>query len=383
MSCHFLIVAMPGAGNLGDDLISSILVKKISEKYRKSKIAVLHYGNINEFGYPDDIEFLNYPRRNSVTEYFRRRSRIIKFLMLKPIIVVGGGGVFQDSHSPFTIWKYLKFSFYKNAKDLTVVCLGVGIGPIKRAWVKFLFRKMERRISLFQVRDKESYDFITNSEVLLGPDIVECEELITDIIGEKKSVSEPHLGCSIRPWEGVGTEEVASFIINQMSHHGLKKCVLFVFEYTKQNLEEYHLAIRLNEVLSKHGIDTVVLTYNKDSFEFLLDHFKCVRVAIAMRFHANILWQRLGIPVIPISYAPKVKLLYEENGAEAFGINLFKDDGFVEPQSISFTKRYEIPNILEQKPSKVNGVVGILLKIQSIFEQFYNLGNSAYLRMSR
>ena len=45
------IVAMPGAGNLGDDIISSILVKKYQDKYPSAKIGILTNLEKNHFGY--------------------------------------------------------------------------------------------------------------------------------------------------------------------------------------------------------------------------------------------------------------------------------------------------------------------------------------------
>ena len=40
--------------------------------------------------------------------------------------------------------------------------------------------------------------------------------------------------------------------------------------------------------------------------------------AIASRYHANILWHKLNIPTIPISYSPKVQSFYEESGGKSY-----------------------------------------------------------------
>ena len=58
-----LVVGMPGDGNLGDDLISALLVRRVAERWPEAEIGVLHGPLDHPFSYPASARPLLRPVR--------------------------------------------------------------------------------------------------------------------------------------------------------------------------------------------------------------------------------------------------------------------------------------------------------------------------------
>ena len=301
---RYLIIAMPGCGNLGDDLISTLLQKKIVDRDHSAEIGVL-CGEYSSFECIGNTFKLLMPR-NIPSLYWNRKKQIIQYIKECDYIFVGGGGLFQDSHSVFTVHKYLHWLYYAKCP---VYCVGIGVGPINHEFnIRYLKRVLNRPGISVRVRDSESYNLLSDyglNNIVLGCDIVEGSN-----IGLSKMEHEGNiLGCSVRKWVDVDITKIADIINVQISQKKITKVLLFVFEYTASNIEEYEFLSNLSNFIN---CDNEIVVYGRDK-----DFYKkltCVDYAIASRYHANIIWQKLGVIVIPIPYAPKVYSLYHKAG---------------------------------------------------------------------
>ena len=145
-----------------------------------------------------------------------------------------------------------------------------------------------------------------------GCDVVEGSELNFSVIEHKGTV----LGCSIRKWADVNKSKIVELINSQVIKNCITKVNLFVFEHSAASSEEFDF---LTEVSKSVNCPNTIYVYGKDSDFF--DKMRESDFAIASRYHANVIWQKIGIPVMPIPYAPKVYSLYSK-----CGINLIPID---------------------------------------------------------
>lgn len=321
----FLIIAMPGCGNLGDDLISTLLQKQIIAQDSSAEIGVL-CGEFSEFTCAPNVKKLLVPR-NIPSKYWNRKKEIISYIKECDRIFIGGGGLFQDSHSIFTIHKYLHWLYYATCQ---IDCIGVGVGPINHNFnKKYLKRVLNRPGITIQVRDKESFDYLVQmglTNVLPGCDIVEGSEL--NLV--KKEHEGIILGCSIRKWADVERKSIVELINNEVVAKNITKVNLFVFEHSAASSEEFDF---LTEISKSVNCSNSIYVYGKDKDFF--EKMSESDYAIASRYHANILWQKIGIAVMPIPYAPKVFSLYSKCGfnlcpidSEGFSKEYLKIDSF-------------------------------------------------------
>lgn len=349
-----LIIAMPGCGNLGDDLISEILQKCIVNRYPDVQLGIL-CGDSSSFKNEKTAELLYYPR-NIPGLFYKRAKKIKNFARTSDLIFVGGGGLFQDTHNYFTIHSYLHWLFYAHCP---VYCVGMGVGPIKhKTNIKYLLNLLNREGIYIQLRDLQSYQFLDKlgmSNIELSCDIVEGSLLPLKKTSTKKIV----LGCSIREWSDLNIEHVINFLNTIIEKKKVEMVKFFAFEHKKETQNEF---LYLKQIADRLSTKTIVYAYGKD--DRFLEELCGVTYAIASRYHANIIWQKLGVPVLPIPYAPKVYSLYSKSGIE---LKPFDSQDFCcRFVSINLEEVYKLPMIDFSKSISFT-------KIERMFEFIYHL----------
>lgn len=306
------IVAMPGAGNLGDDLISSILVAQVLKKWPNAEVGVLHNEEINHFGYPNNRVRLMKKPRLSKSGYRLRTKQLKSFLNSADVFIVGGGGLLQDTHFLFTCHRYLRLIKHLKSSCLKIVT-GVGVGPLKAKLTRKYLQIVLKAFDYIEVRDKASATLLrklgisstVSTDIVLGSDL-SCFSI-------NHGASDSGIGVSLRPWEGLNKNQFVELLVKEAK--GINEPIyFFVFEYSLINTSEYDLACYLKSEIEKSGILCEIVTYNLDQHDEFIKKMCSISRAIAVRYHANIIWQKLRIPVYPVGYAPKVHSLYEKYG---------------------------------------------------------------------
>jgi len=186
---------MPGCGNLGDDLISKILIENVFNKFQPNCVGVICGNNKIDHLYHPYLEkmiFLQHPTKSNLKLFFERKNAIKEFVKSADLVIIGGGGLFQDTHSPFTIHKYLKYLAHSKAK---VMIAGVGVGPVKHKFNQLYLRYVLNKIENIQVRDEDSRNLLVQygvkSEIIVDNDIVEGSgDFFAKLKRSKKSLND-------------------------------------------------------------------------------------------------------------------------------------------------------------------------------------------------
>lgn len=388
---RIFIIGLISAGNLGDDLISTLLVQHIVERWPDAEIGLLVGEYENQFGYPAAAKLvrLHRPQRSAWSSYRKRWFAIKEFLANTDLIFIGGGGLFQDSHYLFTPHNWLSFAFVYNSR-CPVWAVGVGFGPLKHSFTRLYLQRALERFSLIQVRDEDSRSVVKSLGYWAesNPDIVTGSE-IKDLfnVGDSSKERRKTLGCSIRPWPGLDFAKLLSVIIGVCAEKQVEHVALFVFEYVPTNItDELIYAEKLANSLSESGITATIYCYGRDPIKSFLYAFREVDCAIAVRFHANVLWQKLAIPVLPISYAPKVKQFYEELGGKVIPIQQIEPDKALEYiQLLPMSETYCLPIMSPQSvivPSKHKMMkLALFNRLVHLVETTYSLSKNIFRRI--
>lgn len=339
---RIFIVGMPGAGNLGDDLISVLLVNCIMKTYPDAEIGILleETSNIISYDYHDKIHLFLRPRFNKITSYINRNAKLNKFLKKTDVILIGGGGLIQDTHFRYNIHEYIKYGFRVSAKNAILVTLGIGVGPIKYSLNRYYLRYFLNKFSHIEVRDEESakeLSLLSKQNIYTSNDVVEGSPRNKLSFYKEQKGTKNILGCSIRPWKSLDMDSVVH-IITQVSLKEKLDVYLFVFEHLGQNNEELKYAQEIKNRLNINNINTSICCYGEDKLDAFIEAFCSVKKAIAIRYHANILWQKLGVPVMPISYAPKVDSYYKKHGIKTYSIEEISSFKITSDINMLFTK---------------------------------------------
>lgn len=384
-------MGMPGAGNLGDDLISVMLARHLWQKWPTAKLSILCADHDIPITYlnPEQVRFLPMSRLRSWSEYIERKRAIQESARTADLILIGGGGLFQDSHYRFTVHKWLREAVGTSYKKNPVATAGVGVGPLNHKFSVYYLKKALARFSTIQVRDVKSAEIVTGLgyQATIAPDIV----LGTSLTGTPFKIDtqqEPVLGCSLRPWPGLNFEALINLIATVAKRNQFT-VRLFVFEHAEpHNTSEHEYAQQVAQALAQESVSTEIFCYGQVPIEQFASAFNQVSLAIASRFHANILWQKIGVPTLPIAYAPKVRSLYEERGGQVLSVMLDDLQAGSEKalfQTIDIQEVYELPasdDLLREVDYGQRSLYTLGLVTGGV-ETVYGLGRSVRWRLQR
>ncbi len=312
-----LIHGFYGAGNAGDDAILHSIIDTLREINPTVKIAVTVFSN-NIRPYYGDV-----PLRTISGSDFKSISNELKNCSL---LIVGGGGLFQDYNTfkPENLFLNQKgaLNYYTApiilAKMLNVKCMlyGVGIGPLNSQEAKGAMKWVSQIVDGITVRDTYSSNFLTSlgisKHVLAADPAIKLQSSTHSTYHQllKKSESQINIGLNLRNWpydkeNAKKLEEEIIGVLNHYSKH--KKLHYYIMPFNKLPSEiekSKQLEYKLN------GKATVI-PYNMSPCEYK-ELCKNLDLMIAMRLHASIFSLSECIPSIGISYDEKVKQFYNE-----------------------------------------------------------------------
>jgi len=310
--------------NTGDDAIFSALLDLITNGIQK---------NLKIFVLADNDHLIkakyNINDATRIFEFYKFRNlvKVMNFLKNSELIIYGGGDLINN--------EITSISFIGLAKilGLPVICSGVGAVPIKSRFIKFYMRTILNHVDLITLRDKESKYLIEEMGInkppihltsdiafLLKPDLIN-NRLIRSL---DKLIEDPPLtiGVNIRKYddaysmhskwdEEVLQERIAELCDMMVAKYHAK--IVFLPMVIKERTEYYHQGWKSDDILSqevvkrmkekKHAL-IINGDYSAKEFEGLLSKLDLV---IAMRLHALLLAANVGVPIIALDYAPKVK----------------------------------------------------------------------------
>jgi len=303
-----LVSGYYGCGNAGDEAVLAGLV----EGFRRSDPAV-------------ELTVLSGDPRATESEHGVRAvprglGSAWRHARASDLLISGGGGLLQDTTSWRSPLYYLGVIKLAQAAGIPVACLGQGIGPLRRRFVRFLARRVLSRVQLITVRDRRS------SEALRELGLARHVEITADLAFLLPSPSREE---SDQAWQKAGLlpdERPVAVIALRQPAPGRPGCP------SKAPAEAIggacgQLGLRM-VLLPMHperdsGFTTQVARSLPSGAEFVFGGMparellaligKC-HLVIAMRLHTLIFAAICGVPPVAISYDPKVDALMEQLG---------------------------------------------------------------------
>lgn len=306
-----------GFGNLGDESLLEIITSKLAEEADGVKLAALTKN----------------PRRDSKRTGLKCVSRFNPFSFGKEIkgakaLISGGGSLLQDSTSSRSLRYYAAVIGCAESAAGTKTCIFAnGIGPISDPANKKLAKKVIDDADYVSVRDSDSADEMERLGV---------ERALVHITADPAFLIEPADGTKIASMlcsMGIADNE-RFFAISLRTMGRLKKkggdptdetiiaegvrlCTETARKYgyrpmilPMQGMHDMDICRRIAEEIS----GSVVYTPT-DAAE-LIGILSRAEFVVGMRLHSIIFASSAGVPVIGLSYDPKVKSLMRELGQE-------------------------------------------------------------------
>ena len=226
------------------------------------------------------------------------------------LLISGGGGLLQDVTSPRSIIYYLGVIVMALMTRTPVFCYAQGIGPIHTGFGKKAVRLVINRVKGITVRDEDSKQellamgvelptILTTADPVLGLDPSSVDrQLGRDILTSLGMGNGPLAGISVISRKGLSHyKEVMAQAADDLLAAGWQ--VLLVPMHNPVDIEP------CREVAALMSKKPVVLDAST-RYKELLSIAANLDLAVGMRLHFLIFSALFGVPLIGISYDPKV-----------------------------------------------------------------------------
>ena len=250
---------------------------------------------------------------------------IIKKIFSADLLISGGGSLLQNVTSRRSLYYYLGIIFLAKIFGKKVMLYAQGIGPIRGTLAHKLMNWIVNRVNLITVRDKGSLEelkrlkitkpkiFCTADPVLaIKPASLEVGKKILLNHGTEKIAEEKFIGVSVRKWKGweICRSNLATALDKLSEEFGAK--IIFL---PMQFPEDVKAAKLTAELMEKNS---VVIDEELSTAE-ILSLVGSMDILISIRLHALIFAGVMGVPMLGISYDPKIERFLDSIGEKPLG----------------------------------------------------------------
>ncbi|HHV71946.1 MAG TPA: polysaccharide pyruvyl transferase CsaB [Clostridia bacterium] len=290
-----------GFDNAGDEAMLRAIVESFRRHSDQARIIVLTANPSKTEQYNDVI---GVDRMN----FWQVRKAIAE----ADLVISGGGSLFQDVTSARSIYYYLSIIALAKLYRKKIMIYAQGIGPVQRKLARFLTSFLLNRVSLITVRDEKSAQelyklkvrkdliHVTADPVLAFPpqDKEKGRELLLKEgipLGEDR----PLIGVSVREWQQFGGYKKALAECCRELVRKINALIVFFPMHLPADVETS------NQIQEMIGEGAYVLK-NEYGAKEMIALIGCCTMLIGVRLHALIFAVLMGVPVIGLSYDPKV-----------------------------------------------------------------------------
>ncbi len=293
-----------GFGNLGDEAILSSIVSSIYDRFDSDTVEI--------------VVLSNDPERTEEEHDVRAVDRwgplgLIRTMRRTDVLISGGGGLFQDRTSSFSLWYYLGIIYLARIFGIPVYVVGQGLGPINRRYNNYLLSDALSRVEGFLVRDERSVELleslgINDEKILLGSDLAFLLSLEREDRDDYLSQPEGDIVAAALRDDVNGRTDVLRAVSSGLEMLNQEYDATIVIFSSESPADR-----QLNSDLQSYtDAPTRVLDVDHLSPGQLIDMMEDLDLVIAGRLHTLIFSFISKVPVQGISYDPKMDSLMEE-----------------------------------------------------------------------
>ena len=238
--------------------------------------------------------------------------RFLAVMRRRALYINGGGSLIQDVTSRRSLWYYLFTLRAAKRLGCKVMMYGCGIGPVKRpGGVERTRRVLNSCVDAITLREPDSIEElarfgVTKSEIILASDpaltlpSAPAEEVDAALEAAGAAPEGKYICFALRLWPGFGEKAGVFAAAARHAHeaYGLTPVFLPI-----NHLDDGQAAALVAEKL---GDTPHVLLPGPMSSALVIGLMSRMQVVVSMRLHGLIFAAGQGVPLIGVSYDPKV-----------------------------------------------------------------------------
>jgi polysaccharide pyruvyl transferase CsaB len=320
-----LISGYYGAGNIGDESILTVVVENLRARLSGIEITVLSKSPAAT------------AEKHTVRSVNRRSLAVINEIRRCDLVISGGGSLLQDVTSRRSILYYLAIMWTAFFFRKDVFIYSQGIGPIVSKKNRRLTAWTLRRVAGTVVRDEASAELLAEIGVPRERMIVTADPVLrirkADLAAGRAILARegfaalgegPVVGFAVRErrTDSEFVDELCLSVRRLLDEAGAR-VLLIPFHYSED--------LPVIEELERRLSGRVLAIKNKYSAEEMLSIIGNTDVLVGVRLHALIYAAVMEVPMIAVSYDPKINSFMHSLGMKAMSaVGDFKSDYFME-----------------------------------------------------
>ena len=301
-----------GFKNAGDEAMLAAMIEVLSDLDPNLNITVISAN-------PEDTKC----RHGVNAVYWLNYWQIAKVLRSSDLLISGGGSLLQDVTSVRSIYYYMSILFLAKMLGKPTMLYAQGIGPICGSFARRVMKWIGNKLDLITVRDEGSLGELENLGVKKPPIRVTADPVlgihpVDRQIGRKIlrrygiEGAKPLVGISVREWRDWSHyKEIISTVTSRIVDELGARVVYLPMQYP----EDVEVAKKIAADMPK----SIVLLDEEYTTSELLSLVGNLDLLIGIRLHALIFAGVMGVPMIGMSYDPKIDRFLKSMGDESVG----------------------------------------------------------------
>jgi polysaccharide pyruvyl transferase WcaK-like protein len=298
-----LVVGGYGYRNVGDEAILSGLLDQLGRDRRVSVVSRM----------PAETAAMHGVRAVSL-------GQAVLGIRSHGSVVIGGGGLFGRDMGALGRLLPL-YGLQASWRGSQVAIQGVGVDRQMRPGAAWLLRRLGKRAVAFSVRDRRSAEVLAawgiGAEVV--PDLSSRLEPAPASVGRELlrragvDPDRPVVGLALTGMRAGQARALEAAVAHAVA--ALPDVQFCFIAMSQHPFVHAHNDLLLGRRLRSHSLRLAVLEPILDPAR-VLAVFGCLSAAVCMRYHSLLFADRMGVPVVPVPYAPKCDAWIAERGLE-------------------------------------------------------------------
>jgi len=301
-----------GSKNAGDEAMLAAMIEVLSDLDPKVNITVIS-ANPKDTAERHGVRAVSWIRVFDILAALRRAD----------LLISGGGSLLQNVTSGRSLYYYLGVIFLAQLVGTPVMLYAQGVGPVCGRFARRLMTWISNRASLITVRDKGSLGEL-QSLAVTRPHIEVTADPVLAIHPVDKGIgrailrayhadgAKPVVGISVREWrEWRHYKQVIAAAADQIAEEFGARIVFLPMQYPED--------VKVAELIAGQTKHPVTVLKDEYTTSELLSIAGNLDLLISIRLHALIFAGVMGVPMIGISYDPKIDRFMDSMGDHSAG----------------------------------------------------------------
>ena len=301
-----------GSKNAGDEAMLAAMIEVLADLDPKINITVISAN-------PADTE----QRHGVKAVYWLNLPQIIGALRRSDLLISGGGSLLQNVTSGRSLYYYMGILFLGKLVGRSVMLYAQGIGPIYGTLARRLMRWIGNHADLITVRDAGSLGELEQLKILRPPIEVTADPVLAIhpvdrgigrqvLKAYKADGAKPLVGISVREWRGwKHYKDMIAQTADQIAAEFDARVVFLPMQYPED--------VKVAEKIASRMKSRPIVLNDEYTTSELLSIVGNMDLLIGVRLHALIFAGVMGVPMIGLSYDPKIDRFLQSIGEKAVG----------------------------------------------------------------